>query len=462
MSDSYGVFFCSVCIHECSQKVGHSKKWSPYVTLPRVSSHLFKEDYLDATGALCGPIVTKQKIEEFMEDISIPPSEQVSSYLALCDASQPTANADANEVVEAYFETIDAAMEREDERKEQKKLAKQLFHQARQTKADQLIEEIAGLVGDVPWKWQFKYRTWTLKHFFWDKYGYTFCNDIMQKVLSEALTTPSKVTKRKLKELANELLEEFETQAKADVLMDKLFDLAGPIPWVKKYLLERKWNVDLHQYEFHHSLVNKTVGALEDPDTATDTMLEEIAEQLREILFKRENSERLLLELSVLIKDARWKEVVSSARWCTSCYTHEFGESRVQGILDPALANPSKITGEKLVELAQYVNDSLDKVNLLEELCDDLMKSNDSAIWKSSCTDHYVIWDANREWFGIRDPTVDRILEPYLYEPARLTAEDKSQLVCQIQRAHENEKRALKIHKVILHPQCTSSSVVFL
>ena len=273
VSDGFGVFFCACCIEQCCTSVRpNTQKWGQFLVLHEVAQKqawnktkkagklLMNEEYRDESGALCGPLVTKQKIHEFLRDKSTKAEKKVSAWLALCDAQQPTAQTNTAQIMKAFRVIKKAAKRRQNERKEKKVQAQKKYAEARRRNIDRLLEELLELVGDVSWKSCVNNRTWLTTQRWSGHFGilpkntYLFHHEIVQIVLGgNTLSSPTRVTKKKLKELAHLLGDRFEKRAKEEAILQKLSITMGSEDWDD--LISRKvWSPSRNRYFFGYSL----------------------------------------------------------------------------------------------------------------------------------------------------------------------------------------------------------------
>jgi hypothetical protein len=359
----YGIFVCfNRCIEKSSHKVAHNNTWMPYTSNPRVAqarfrniSYLWRKDIQDnANRENIGPLVT----------LSSTCRSQISNFLETCDQQQPNAQAQVNEIINVFRGCENDANTRQFQTLEKKAAGKKAYAAARLKNNDSLLEKVAKLLKpseeqkNIPFLEMVQSRRWISK-----KNIYCFSNPVAQNILGPAVAAPSKVTKKKLKELAERLVQALEHKFHIDSIFATLLEGFEPEQRPSN-CFNKHWDWKDNCYSFHCSLIQNILQDLKDPTLVTPEKIDTWREELRELLGRKQiiNSNLEVL-LGMLDKDYPFirKQVMEQISWDNQTFTYYFRPAMIRNILQVPMASPRQIDNQTLHKLAHNLLHALER-----------------------------------------------------------------------------------------------------
>mmetsp|Transcript_26949 Transcript_26949/g.65440 ORF Transcript_26949/g.65440 Transcript_26949/m.65440 type:complete len:593 (-) Transcript_26949:121-1899(-) len=381
-SASFGVFLCDKCIEACTTPIEHWKKpilaykRAPLVCFgPRkgpwtMKKFFFKSPMKDRTSEDIGPLVTFQHIQEMITDNveGLTPKEKVEDHLCDCYRHRPNMDAAEEAILSAVEENKEEASARKAAARETKADGKKRFGEARKQRLDKLLDDLKGLVGDeVPWKSKLDERTWVSQTRFpkrWNVSNYSnrydFRDNILQAVLKPYQKAPSKVTEKRLREIAAEIQNVFDTRALMDQYIQRMVDFADH-PEAQRVLVH-DWQAGDFCYKFYNTMVYNILGEpLKDPRALKEEDLTRLCIEVKKVVHRKEPCDVVLEKLMAKLDGVPFKEDIEQNTWNRhGSWAYSFNQQHIHSILEEPLLAPAEITDEKLEELAEEVRSILE------------------------------------------------------------------------------------------------------
>ncbi|CAJ1966361.1 unnamed protein product [Cylindrotheca closterium] len=350
VSASFGVFLCDNCIVTCTTPVDHGNKTivahkkAPFVCYgPRKGpwarkKYFIKSPMMDRSGEEVGPLITFQNIAEMIADNTpgLTPEEKVIDHMVECLHRRPDMMDGEKAILSAVKENKEEAEARKAAARESKANGQKRFGEVRKQRVDKLLDHLHGLVGDeVAWKSKLDERTHLLK-------------------------APSKVTRKRLREIPGEIQNAFDNRALMDHYIQRMVNFADH-PEARR-VLDHDWILDQFWYRFRRLHVHHVLGEpLKNPRALNEEDLVRLCVEVKKLVHRREACDVVLEKLVAKLDGVPFKEELEQNSWGANKWAYSFNKAYIHCILAEPLLDPALITNEKLDELAEKVRSLLER-----------------------------------------------------------------------------------------------------